>query len=135
MLTGLGKIDGSEGTNEKLEVDVDVKEKMNAIKGIYLVGHSCGTHIVSHLAYNLQTHSTPIFPSHSLTSLESTAFTSTVYPKIKGYLWITGIYDLVDMVEEYKEYGENAFVQGAFGKREMWGEAFVGFEGEKMRFA
>lgn len=112
------------------------KGKAMEIGEIYLVGHSCGAHIISHILVGLphipirndpssndaSSSSPTLNETNSISSPERTAL-SAMLRKVRGYGFLDGIYDLGDLIDEYASY--EFFVVKAFGDKENWSKGSV----------
>ncbi|KAJ9098724.1 hypothetical protein QFC21_004372 [Naganishia friedmannii] len=84
----------------------------NSIRNVYLVGHSCGAHILSHIFFSLPTPLPTIsIPSKTLTTLQDNLL--ALLRKTRGAAFLDGIYDLPALVAEYPTY--SFFADAAFG--------------------
>lgn len=92
-----------------------------SIRNVYLLGHSCGAHILSHILFSLPTLPTlPSTPAPTPTSNAATAIPTLRFnllhhllPKTRSAAFLDGIYDLPSLLLEYPSYG--FFVEAAFG--------------------
>ncbi len=83
---------------------------------VYLAGHSCGAHILSFILAGLP-------GLHSHLSKHEVSVIPTLQSLITGYVFLDGIYDLEDLVNEYPSYA--SFVEKAFGGSEAWAAGSV----------
>jgi hypothetical protein len=96
------------------------------IRSIYLAGHSCGATILSHLIFLLPNIPVeprmtimiwppppPGPPSATSWTPEEKAGLLGIMRKAKGLAFLDGIYDLIDLIDEYPAY--EFFVEKAFG--------------------
>lgn len=107
------------------------------IGNVWLVGHSCGAFIISHILLGLphipirpdtdssstaSSSSSSLNPTNSITATDRTELVALL-AKVKGYGFLDGIYDLSGLIAEYPGY--DFFVHKAFGVTEGWAEASV----------
>ncbi len=83
---------------------------------IWIAGHSCGAHILSHILVDLPE------VTDGLTTSEQQALPA-LKALISGYAFLDGIYDLPDLIEEYPDYA--GFVTEAFGSPSTWPAASI----------
>lgn len=72
------------------------------LDNIYLVGHSCGAHMITSIVLDAQS---DLYPIHT---------PSTLLANIKGAFISGGLYDIDLLLKKFPTYSD--FIQGAFGK-------------------
>ncbi|KAJ9096099.1 hypothetical protein QFC19_007325 [Naganishia cerealis] len=99
------------------------------IRNVYLIGHSCGAHILSHVFLCLPTPLPNTFISSHDPSTPLRVRLLEVLRKTRAAAFLDGIYDLDALIDEYPTY--SFFVEAAFGKdKSRWAEACVLYEDE-----
>ncbi|KAG9121039.1 Kynurenine formamidase [Ceratobasidium sp. 392] len=78
----------------------------SSLRNLYLVGHSCGAHMITSLVLEAPSESSNI------------PFPADILSNIKGLFLSEGIYDIDLLLTKFPAYSE--FIEGAFGKHESY---------------